>query len=264
MPPLGWWAHAARRMAVSVKLSRNIPCSGRPPTTNAVRDPPTHCLLVDSLATLLSPPYAPSSQDRGVGRGPSAVTAGRDAPTGETDTPFATIGRLGDARAAFLASLCEAVTHDTHCTASQDGRRYLRSRGGICQTGSAATSLILLCSPANVTNPESHSSHEQPSPGASSAGAGISLTVFFWTADLPEKAHSPLAATEGLRFSALARLEGRHLFHALVVCDGPKGKDFGPSHHPTAHAEGPSDFLHTGWSTARRPSSHPRRVLHSI
>jgi hypothetical protein len=52
MLPLDWWAHAARRMAVSGRLSPNNPCSGRPPTANADRDPPTRCIPVGSFATL--------------------------------------------------------------------------------------------------------------------------------------------------------------------------------------------------------------------
>jgi hypothetical protein len=141
------------------------------------------------------------------------MTVGRDAPTGETDTPIAPIGRLGNACAAALAPLCETVTHDMRCIPSQDGRHYLMSRWRICQIGSATTSLMLLCSHANVTDPEPHSSHGQPSPGAPSAGARIAPTVFFLDCRPPERAHSPLASTEGPRFSALARLEGGHLFH---------------------------------------------------
>jgi hypothetical protein len=55
--------------------------------------------------------------------------------------------------------------------------------------------------------------HGQPSPGAPSAGAGgVALTVFVLDCRPPERAHSPLASTEGPRFSALAMFE--HLFLA--------------------------------------------------
>jgi hypothetical protein len=36
-----------------------------------------------------------------------------------------------------------------------------------------------------------------------------------------------------------------HLFRAVAVCDGQKGKGFGPFDRPNIHADGRGDFMRT-------------------